>query len=224
MFVPNVFAAMCLLHWRAGWHTPTVTDQPAADFSVKPTLTGENVVLRPFILEQDAPALRAILQDPEVFRLTGGGHGPGELPEWDDEAEAPFWSWYSTRNEQPDRLDLAVVDQATGQCVGEVVLNDVSTGNLSCGFRTLLGPAGRDRGLGTEAVRMIVGYGFERLGMHRIALEVYAFNPRARHVYEKVGFVAEGVLRDALRWDGRWIDATVMSILAPEWRRHRGRP
>jgi hypothetical protein len=47
---------------------------------------------------------------------------------------------------------------------------------------------------------------------------------RARRVYDKVGFVAEGVLRDALRWGDEWIDATVMSILAPEWSRHRGHP
>ena len=78
-------------------------------------------------------------------------------------------------------------------------------------------PGGRDRGLGTEATRLIVGYGFERLGLHRISLEVYAFNPRARRAYEKAGFRPEGVLRESLRYDGEWIDATVMSILAPEW-------
>ncbi|GHE85800.1 hypothetical protein GCM10014715_47620 [Streptomyces spiralis] len=66
--------------------------------------------------------------------------------------------------------------------------------------------------------------GFEQLGLHRISLEVYAFNPRARRVYEKVGFLAEGVLRDALLWEGERVDAAVMSILAPEWSQHRGRP
>jgi RimJ/RimL family protein N-acetyltransferase len=201
-----------------------VIDVPAPEFSVKPTLTGEKVVLRPFALDEDAPALREMLQDPEAMKLTGSSHGPGDTPEWDDAAEAGFWDWYSTRNQQPDRLDLAVVDRASGRCVGEVVLNDWNGANRSCGFRTLLGPGGRGRGLGTESVRMIVGYGFERLGMHRISLEVYSFNPRARRVYDKVGFVAEGVLRDALRWGDQWIDATVMSILAPEWSRHRGHP
>ncbi|WP_197372312.1 GNAT family N-acetyltransferase, partial [Streptomyces clavuligerus] len=58
----------------------------------------------------------------------------------------------------------------------------------------------------------------------RISLEVYAFNPRARRAYEKAGFVAEGVLRDALLWEGERVDATVMSILAPEWFQHGGRP
>jgi RimJ/RimL family protein N-acetyltransferase len=82
----------------------------------------------------------------------------------------------------------------------------------------MFGPRGRDRGLGTEAVRLLVGYGFEQLGLHRIELEVYSFNPRARRAYEKVGFVVEGVRRDALRTpDGR-ADATVMAILAGDWR------
>lgn len=53
---------------------------------------------------------------------------------------------------------------------------------------------------------------------------MFAFNPRARRVYEKAGFVAEGVLRQVLRDGDDWVDATVMSILAPEWAEHRGHP
>lgn len=75
-------------------------------------------------------------------------------------------------------------------------------------------PRVQGRGLGTEATRLIVGHGFERLGLHRISLEVCAFNPRARRLYEKVGFLPEG----------ERVDAAVMSILAPEWSQHRGWP
>ncbi|MDI6104745.1 GNAT family protein [Actinoplanes sp. NEAU-A12] len=187
-----------------------------SDFSIKPVLTGERVVLRPFADEDVAVFLEA-LTDPEMARLTGS---PADG--WPGEERTR--AWYATRNAQDDRLDLAVVDRAGGACVGEVVLNEWDPGNRSCNFRTLLAAAGRDRGLGTEAVRLIVGYGFEQLGLHRISLEVYAHNPRARRVYEKVGFVAEGVLRQVLRDGDGWVDATVMSILAPEWAAHRGRP
>jgi RimJ/RimL family protein N-acetyltransferase len=186
------------------------------DFSVKPTLTGERVLLRPFV-DEDQAAFAAILADPEVARLTGSPPDDGFEP-------ARLRAWYGTRNSQPDRLDLAVVDRASGDCVGEVVLNEWDRHNASCNFRTLIGPAGRDRGLGTEAVRLVLGYGFEQLGLHRIGLEVFAFNPRARRVYEKVGFVVEGTLRQVLRDGDGWVDATVMSILAPEWATHRGHP
>ena len=54
------------------------------------------------------------------------------------------------------------------------------------------------------------------MGLHRITLEVYTFNPRARHVYEKVGFVHEGTGREALRFDDGWIDVHRMSILATD--------
>jgi RimJ/RimL family protein N-acetyltransferase len=46
---------------------------------------------------------------------------------------------------------------------------------------------------------------------------VFDFNPRARHVYEKAGFVHEGTKRDALRWDGKWIDCHCMALLDRDW-------
>jgi RimJ/RimL family protein N-acetyltransferase len=166
--------------------------------------------------------LRRALRDRDVLRLTGSVHDDqAEFVDVDMVRAVEFLNW---RNEQPDRLDLAVVDRATDECVGEVVLNQYDEGNRSCNFRTFVGPAGQGRGLGTEALRLIVGYGFEEIGLHRISLEVYAFNPRARHVYEKAGFVAEGVLRESLHYNSEWIDATVMSILDHEWAGHRGYP
>jgi len=206
---------------RAGCENVRVTSPVAPDFSIKPTLTGEKVILRPFATA-DFPFLLAALADPEVLRLTGTGHSAQATVGPDDTER--FLEFYRDRNSQPDRLDLAVVDGASGKCVGEVVLNEWDEGNRSCSFRTMIRPDGRGRGLGTEALRLIVGYGFEQLGLHRISLEVYAFNPRARHVYEKAGFVAEGVLREALRYEDEWIDAPVMSILDHEWARHRGWP
>ncbi|GAA2368343.1 acetyltransferase [Catellatospora methionotrophica] len=194
-------------------------DRQSAGFAVKPTLTGDKVVLRPFA-DGDLDGIRAALRDPEVMRLTGSSADDAD----DDEREKVLRRWYGTRNAQPDRLDLAVVDRSTDGCVGEVVLNEWSERARSCNFRVLIGPAGRDRGLGTEVIRLFVGYAFERLGLHRVELEVFDFNPRARRVYEKVGFVAEGVLREVLRDGDGWVDATVMSILSHEWERHRGRP
>ncbi|MEW2162042.1 GNAT family protein [Streptomyces sp. NPDC007084] len=184
-------------------------------FSVKPVLTGEKTVLRPFTVD-DAPVMAEILRDPDVLRLTGS---PDE-----EFGEERLRQWYGSRAAQPDRLDLGVVDRASGELVGEAVLFEWDARNRSCTFRILIGPGGRDRGLGTEATRLIVGHAFEQLGLHRVALEVFAFNPRARRAYEKAGFAAEGVERQTLLCDGEWIDSVQMSVLAPEWAAHRGRP
>lgn len=177
------------------------------DFADKPTLTGDLVVLRQ-LDEGDYEALQAAMDDPDVARLTGSHVEIGE-----EQAR----EWMRTRKDQTDRLDLAIVDKASGAVVGEAVLNDWDPDNQCCNFRILIGPSGQGRGLGTEATRLIVGYGIEKLGLHRISLGVYAFNPRAQRAYEKAGFKAEGVLRDALLWDGEWVDEIVMSVVAPEW-------
>ena len=100
------------------------------------------------------------------------------------------------------------------------VLNDLDVGNRSCGFRLWISMA-RDRGLGTEVTRLSIQHAFD-LGVHRVELEVYAFNPRARHVYQKVGFVHEGTKRHALLFEGQWVDAHLMSCLSTDWGRCSG--
>ncbi|MET9494663.1 GNAT family protein [Streptomyces sp. NPDC006552] len=177
-------------------------------FTRKPVLTGEHTVLRPFT-EADADVMAGILTDPELLYFTGGDPAPFGL--------AHLRSWYGSRGAQDDRLDLAVTDRASGELVGEVVLNEWEPRHRRCTFRTLIGPRGRGRGLGTEAVRLVVGYGFEVLGMHRVQLAAYADNARALRVYEKAGFVVEGVRRQVELRDGIWRDEVLMAVLADEW-------
>lgn len=193
---------------------------PEETFAHKPTLTGQLVTLRP-VQPGDVEVMADILRDPEVLRLTGSVHSTAETEAGTGPDLASLREWYLSRNDQPDRLDLMVVDNASGQVVGEVVLNEWDPGNRTCNFRTLLGPAGRNRGLGTEAMRLLIDYAFTALPLHRIDLEVYAFNPRAQRVYEKVGFVVEGRRREALDFDGERVDAIIMGLLSSQWRAPR---
>lgn len=178
----------------------------ALSFADKPTLVGTLVTLRP-AQPEDAAGLAAV--DDETLRLTGSHR---------THTQAEGEHWYATRGEQQDRVDWAIIENSTGRWVGEAVLNDLDTDNRSCGFRILLqGPAYFGRGLGTEATRLAVGHAFA-VGVHRIELEVYDFNPRARRVYEKLGFRHEGTMREALLWDGEWVDAHLMSLLETDAR------
>lgn len=196
----------------------TVAAVPTTDFATKPTLTGSRVVLRPFT-PVDVDAMGPVLADPDVIRFTGSAHSTAEVdaarPVLDDATRR----WYETRAEQTDRLDLAIVDRATDRCVGEAVLNDWEPANQSCNFRILIGPEGRDRGLGSEATRLVLDHAFTTTDLYRIELGVYAFNPRARRVYERAGFVVEGFRRAGLVFDGERVDEVTMSVLRPEWER-----
>ena len=110
------------------------------------------------------------------------------------------------------RPDFAIEPTLAGD---QAVLRPFNDGDLPAIRAILLDP---------EARTLTGSGGFEHLGLHRISLEVYAFNPRPRRAYEKAGFRAEGILRESLRYNGEWIDGTVMSVLALEWAAGRGHP
>lgn len=179
----------------------------------KPTLTGSKVVLRP-ITADDASAMFATLSDKESMRLTG--------------TQETFTFEQVERHCQKiaaadDRVDLAITLPGDNRYIGEVVLNDIDRHNRSANFRIALASESLfGRGYGTEATRLIIDFGFRTLKLHRIELEVYDFNPRAHHVYEKIGFVREGVRRDVLLWEGKYQSAIVMSILEDEYRTSGG--
>ncbi|MGC7098852.1 GNAT family N-acetyltransferase [Amycolatopsis lurida] len=185
----------------AMWSSTGVLD--LAPLRDQPELTGDRVTLRQ-LDETFLDGAWHVLQDPETTRLTGT-HGVFTREQVRD--------YLKGRPGAPDRADYAVLRNGDGEYLGEVVLMDLDEGNRSMNFRIALGGHAFGRGYGTEAVRLLVAFGLDVVGLHRIGLEVYDFNPRALRVYEKCGFVREGVLRDALWWDGEWHDAVQMSVL-----------
>jgi RimJ/RimL family protein N-acetyltransferase len=185
------------------------------DLASKPTIHGRLVTLRPF-RDGDVEEMAQVLGDPEVRRLTGSVTTSHEA-EQAEPLDERLREWYATRNDQPDRLDLAIEDRATGRLVGEVVLNELDRAALTCNLRVLVGPAGRGRGLGTEAVGLATRHGIRTLGLSRVTLEVLEFNPRGQRVYEKVGYVVTGVRPDALRFDGVAVAAIDMAVDADTW-------
>jgi RimJ/RimL family protein N-acetyltransferase len=78
------------------------------------------------------------------------------------------------------------------------------------------------RGFGTDAMELILQYGFLELNLHRITLSVHSYNTRARRVYEKVGLKVEGVMRGDTLKEGRRTDGIEMGILRREWMASRG--
>ena len=71
-------------------------------------------------------------------------------------------------------------------------------------------------GLGTDAVRTLVRWGFRELNLNRACLRVFADNAGAIRCYEKVGFQHEGRLRQDRYQDGQDLDTLVMGLLRQE--------
>ena len=102
--------------------------------------------------------------------------------------------------------------------VGIVRLAPVDVVNRSARLGIgILDPARLGHGIGTEAIRLVLRWGFEGLGLHRVSLTVVADNSRAVAAYNRCGFTTEGRFRDSVWLGGRWRDDLSMAILEPQW-------
>lgn len=169
----------------------------------KPTLVGELVTLRPMTVD-DAEAMWESVNDAEGRNLTGTTASFSR-----EEIDA----WCASRADQDERLDLTIVERATGAVAGEAVLNDYDPEQESANFRiSMRGPAWFGRGLGTEATRLIVEHGLEVVGLRKITLGVLARNPRARWAYAKAGFVETGRSHDEVE---EWVEMEIADDAGP---------
>ncbi|MGC4175061.1 GNAT family N-acetyltransferase [Demequina sp.] len=153
----------------------------------KPTLVGDLVTLRPYAAE-DADAAWEMVNDPEgrALTLTTASFTRAQIADW-----------VGTRADAPDRLDLVIVENATGEFAGEAVLNEVSAADASANFRIVLrGPAWFGRGLGSEATDLMAHHAFSHVGLSKLTLDVREDNLRAIRAYEKAGFARTGQLSE----------------------------
>jgi len=79
------------------------------------------------------------------------------------------------------------------------------------------------RGFGTDAMRLLVQFGFLELNLRRVTLGVNSYNPRAIRSYEKVGFIKEGVFRGDVKRENQRSDSLMMGLLYEEWLALQGR-
>ena len=116
-----------------------------------------------------------------------------------------------------DRADWVIVRMEDDAVLGEAVLMDLDEDNASMAYRiSLIGPEVFNRGYGTETTRLVRDFALGPLRLHRLGLEVNSFNTAAIAVYTKVGFVREGVRREAVRRARRWHDVHEMAIIASD--------
>jgi RimJ/RimL family protein N-acetyltransferase len=128
-----------------------------------------------------------------------------------------------------DGLVAALGDDATGELlvieddgavVGGVRWVLVNRRSRIADIQTLmLDPAARGRGLAVAAVRELAARLFAARGLRRLEAEVYGFNVPARRVFERAGFVYEGVRRRAYNRTGDWQDGVRFGLLAEEFTR-----
>jgi RimJ/RimL family protein N-acetyltransferase len=148
--------------------------------------------------------------DPEIWRLTSWSAAPLRPPAVE--------RLFEDREHSPTDDSFAIHLRDEREPIGVVSLMNVSEANASAELSIIVGhPEDRHHGYGAEAIATLLDYAFGERGLNRVGLSVFEFNEDAISAYTKLGFREEGRLRRALRRDGAFHDAILMSVLKDEW-------
>jgi len=176
---------------------------------------GKDVRLRA-IEREDIDRFVRWFNDPEVRRY---------LLMYEPMSRAKEERWFESYLSRKDDIILAI-EVREGDCwvhIGNVGLHRIDWKNRVATLGIVIGEKEYwGKGYGTEAVRTMLRYAFHELGLNRVELETYSFNPRAQRCYQKAGFVREGVRRQALYRDGEFHDVITMGILRSEFEEGQG--
>ncbi len=171
--------------------------------------------------------IRLSLEDPQVFAES--------FARWNQDSEyfhlldsdpVQLWSakkiksWIEKEfdSEMPQNLQFGIRTLVDDELIGFVAFDGINWVDHNCyvaigiGERRFWG-----KGCGSEAMRLMLRYGFTELNLHRVSLTVFAYNERGIRSYEKCGFKHEGRFREfILRNSQRW-DMLQMGILRDDW-------
>lgn len=107
-----------------------------------------------------------------------------------------------------------VIFTKEGRGIGSVFLKDIDKRNKKAEFGIFIGEEeAQGKGYGSEAAGLMIKYGFQELGLHKIILRVFAFNKNAIKSYENAGFVQEGYLKDEVYVENTFYDIVLMGII-----------
>lgn len=125
--------------------------------------------------------------------------------------------WLHEVVEKGRACQMIICDKADNTPLGSVYIRDIDHAHHKGEYGIFIGEeAARGRGIGTEAAKLMIQYGFEELGLHRIYLRALAGNAQAIRSYEKAGFEQEGCLKDDVCINGKFVDIVWMAIVNKE--------
>lgn len=188
-----------------------IETEPAKELSDnRPTLETERLILRPFLLADEAEVYR-ICKEKEIAEFTS------TIPHPYPRAQAEHWiKQHPDDWRQGKSIVLALVVKESNRIVGSMGLTICETDqNAELGY--VVEKESWGNGYCSEAAAEFLRFGFQDLGLHKIHAHYVTANPASGRVLEKIGMREEGYLRGHVRKWGVFHDVRICGILATDF-------
>lgn len=181
-----------------------------------PFIEGEKIYLRGLEKDDLKGNMFQWANDAEVTHYMIMGAMPNTVEKLEEE--------YEQLSKSDKDVVFAIVDKKSDTHIGNVGLYLINYISRAGEFRIIVGEKEYwNKGYGTEATKLTVSYGFERLNLNSIFLGVNAEYVGAIKAYENAGFAKEGTMRQMIYRNDRYYDAIRMSILREEYYSRKGK-
>ncbi len=175
-------------------------------------LVGKKVYLSPMSLD-DAEIYAKWLND---FEVTDGLGSSSRITTVEMEKD-----WLDSVLKKGE-YNFAIIDLETDILLGSCGFNRLDSVRRTGTVGIFIGEKdNRGKGIGTEALSLLIGFGFDYLNLHNIDLTVYSFNEGAIKCYEKVGFKKYGTRHEVYPLKGQLYDVVSMELLEKNYRKSK---
>jgi RimJ/RimL family protein N-acetyltransferase len=122
-------------------------------------------------------------------------------------------------NLDPTKLQFTITLKPEDKPIGKIYVSKLNRAEDSMDITRIYiaDPALRGKGYGEEALRALLQYAFINLHMERVTIDHFEKNRVAAALYDKIGFTNEGLMRNAGKKNGRYINLQLKSMLRAEY-------
>lgn len=176
------------------------------------------------MLEGQRVALRAV-EPADLDTLRGWRNQPHfrrNFREYREISSVEQRQWYDTQVVGNAAVRMfSIVDRKTGVLLGACGLCYIDWLRRSADFSIYIGADDRyiDAEYADDAAQVLIAYGFEELGLHRLWAEVYAFDAKKQAMFRRLGFKVDGRFRDSHWAEGGWHDSLFYALLQSDNRK-----
>jgi RimJ/RimL family protein N-acetyltransferase len=132
------------------------------------------------------------------------------------------WTAEAAKRKLDDGAFHWVIENCQGEPVGTISTHDCEPRNGSFSYGVDVAEEHRGRGYAAEGILIVLRYYFEELRYHKAAVGIHSYNAASIRLHEKLGFVLEGRMREAVYTYGQYFDLLWFGMTANEYRMRWG--